>query len=188
MRALICYDTKYGSTPEICRAIRAGINMDTDIRNVRDVYTLEYDLILIGSPVFIGKPMKSVTDFISQSYMLLHSRSIAIFVTCWAAATKYGASSEAFLEQFAKHLPPCRLIAQKALPGKLLPNAVSSRDKQILNRLLRRLDTMADDFESSDIPWRDARDYAAAKVFGREAESRYRKTIQKGDGTDANKL
>ncbi len=188
MRALICYDTKYGSTPEICRAIRAGITMDTDIRNVRDVYTLEYDLILIGSPIFIGKPMKSITDFIDRSYMLLHSRTIATFVTCWATATQYGASSQAFLEQLAKHLPPCRLIAQKALSGRLLPDAVSSRDKQILNRLLRRLETMADNFESSSIPWRDARDYAAAETFGKDAETRCRKIIQKGDGADAYKL
>ncbi len=188
MRALICYDTKYGSTPEICRAIRAGIKMDTDIRNVRDVYTLEYDLILIGSPIFIGKPMESVVNFIRKSYMLLHSRTIATFVTCWATATQYSASSRAFLEQLAKHLPPCRLIAQKALPGRLLPDTVSSRDKRTLNRLLRRLDTMADDFESSSIPWRDARDYAAAEAFGREAETRFRKTMQKGDGADAYKL
>lgn len=188
MRALICYDTKYGSTPEICRAIRAGIKMDTDIRNVRDVYTLEYDLILIGSPIFIGKPMESVVNFIRKSYMLLHSRTIATFVTCWAAATQYSASSMAFLEHLAKHLPPCRLIAQKALPGRLLPDAVSSRDKRTLNRLLRRLDTMADDFESSSIPWRDARNYAAAEAFGREAETRFRNTTQKGDGADAYKL
>ena len=176
MRTLICYDTKYGSTPEICRAIRAGLKMDTDIQNVRDVYTLKYDLILIGSPIFIGKPMESVENFISRNYMLLHSRTIATFVTCWATATQYSAFSKAFLEQLAKHLPPCRLIAQKALPGKLLPDAVSSRDKQILSRLLRRLDTMADDFESSDIPWRDARDYATAEAFGREIETLYRKT------------
>ena len=117
MKALICYDTKYGSTTEICHYISSGMKMSVDIKNISEVNSFDYDLIIIGSPVFIGKPMKSVGDFIIANYEKLRDKKIAVFVTCWAMATEYGASSGEFLEQLKKHLPPCDLICERELPG-----------------------------------------------------------------------
>jgi len=174
MNALICYDTKYGSTTKICNYIGSGMKIDVDIKNIHEVKSFAYDLFIIGSPIFIGKPMKSVEDFIATNYENLRDRKIAIFVTCWAMGTQYGASSSEFLDQLRKHLPPCHLILERALPGKLLLDKVSERDQQTMKRLLRRLDTMSKEFNSQGIAWRDARDKKTAEDFGKEIENSLR--------------
>jgi menaquinone-dependent protoporphyrinogen IX oxidase len=150
------------------------MNIDVDIKNIREVKSLDYDLIIIGSPIFIGKPMKSVEDFIVTNYENLRNKKIAIFVTCWAMATEYGASSVEFLDQLRKHLPPCDLMLERALPGKLLLDKVSERDQQTMKRLLRRLDAMSEEFNSQEIAWRDARDKKTAEDFGKEIENSFR--------------
>ena len=174
MNALICYDTKYGSTTEICHYISSGMSMDVDVKNISEVKSFEHDLLIIGSPIFIGKPMKSVEDFIVTNYENLRNKKIAVFVTCWAMATEYGASSVEFLDQLRKHLPPCHLILERALPGKLLLDKVSERDQQTMKRLLRRLDAMSEEFNSKEIAWRDARDKKTAEDFGKEIENSFR--------------
>ena len=170
MKALICYDTKYGSTTEVCNNIKSGMQIDTEIKNIRDVNSFNYEMIIIGSPIFIGKPMKSIEDFIIDNYKKLRDKKIVIFVTCWAVATQYGRSSGEFLEQLEKYLPPCHLICKKALSGKLLLDKVSEGDRQKMKRLLRRLDAMSEEFNSQEIAWRDARDKQAAMDFGEEIE------------------
>ena len=116
--------------------------------------------------------MKSVGDFIVANYEKLRDKKIAVFVTCWAMATEFGASSSEFLEQLKKHLPPCDLICERALPGKLLLDKVSEQDQQIMRRLLRRLDSMIGEFDSQKIAWRDARDKQIAINFGKEIEEK----------------
>jgi len=173
MNALICYDTKYGSTTEICHYIKSGMRMNVDVKNISEANSFDYDLIIIGSPIFIGKPMKSVGDFIIANYEKLKNKKVAVFVTCWAMATEYGASSGEFLEQLKKHLPPCDLICERALPGKLLLEKISEQDQQIMKRLLRRLDSMVGEFDSQKIAWRDARDKQIAMDFGKEIEENF---------------
>ncbi len=168
MNALICYDTKYGSTTKTCHYIKSGMKMDVDIKNISAVNSFDYDLIIIGSPIFLGKPMISVEDFIIANYEKLREKRIAVFVTCWAMATQYGASSNEFLEQLKKYLPPCNLICEKALPGKLLLDNINKRDRETMKRLLRRLDAMSEEFDSHKIAWRDARDKQVAMDFGKE--------------------
>ena len=172
MKALICYDTKYGSTKDVCNYIRLGLKLDTDIKNVCEVHSFDYDLIVIGSPVFIGKPMKSVENFIIANYEKIRNKKVAIFVTCWAMATEYEESSGEFLEQLKKHLPPCELIGESALPGRLLLNKLNKQDQQLMKRLLRRLDSMLEEFNSKKIAWRDARNRNLAMKFGKEIEAK----------------
>ena len=180
MDALICYDTKYGSTTEICCYIKSGMKMNVDIKNISDVDSFDYDLIIIGSPIFIGKPMISVEDFIITNYEKIRNKKIAIFITCWAMATEYYASSADFLEQLKKHFPHCEMICERALPGKLLLDMVSEQDQQIMKRLLRRLDSMVEEFDSQKISWRDARDKQIAMDFGKEIEEKLTQLIKRG--------
>ena len=172
MKILICYDTRYGSTKKICQYIKMGMANNASIKNISDVSSFDYDLMIIGSPVFIGKPMKSVESFIINNYENFRSKKIAIFVTCWAMATKFGSSSVEFLEQLKKYLPPCNLICERALPGKLLLDKIHPKDQKTMKRLLRRLDSMSDQFNSQEIDWRDARDKHAALKFGKDIEEK----------------
>ncbi|MFZ5351488.1 MAG: flavodoxin domain-containing protein [Bacillota bacterium] len=170
LKGLICYDSKYGSTETVCTAVRSGITLDVDIKNIKDVKDLDYDFIVIASPIFIGKPMQSIEVFIKDNYSKLFKKNIAVMVTCWAASTKYRDASADFIRQIVKDLPECNLIASKALPGKLILDQISERDKNTLLRIVNRISKMAGNFGGEDTSWNDVRDDQAAKAFGEEIE------------------
>ncbi len=84
-RILIVYDTKGGSTWEIIGWIRDGAvaqGASVDIKSVREVNTLDYDLIVTGSPIYGEQPMGSITKFLTRSD--LANKNIALFVVCFA--------------------------------------------------------------------------------------------------------
>ncbi len=173
MKGLICYDSKYGSTELVCQSIKRGMGIATDIKNVKDVKDFNYNIIVIGSPIFIGKPMQSITDFIISNREYLNGKNIALFVTCWAAATRYVAASDEFIEMIKKDLPQCFLLCSKALPGKLLMDEITERDKKALGRIIRRISGMSDEFGCEDTAWRDARDTEYTEDFGKEIINRF---------------
>jgi menaquinone-dependent protoporphyrinogen IX oxidase len=166
MNCLICYGTKYGSTEQVCEYIREGMAADAIISHVSEIDSLDYDLIVIGSPIFIGKPIGEVVDFIAKHYEELKNKTVAVFVTCWAASTKYSDAGNEFLSQVIKYLPKCNIICTASLPGKLLMDKIEESDRKLLGRLLRRISNQSDEFDANKIEWKDARSQSKSKDFG----------------------
>ncbi|WP_048198756.1 flavodoxin domain-containing protein [Methanocella arvoryzae] len=84
-RILIVYDTKGGSTWEIIGWIRDGAisqGASVDIKSVREVDNLDYDLIVTGSPIYGEQPMGSIINFLTRDD--LTNKNIALFVVCFA--------------------------------------------------------------------------------------------------------
>lgn len=168
MKALICYDTRNFSTMQICEGIRSGMNIETEILRVGEVSHLNYDIIVIGSPIFLGKPMQSVTDFIRINYDILKSKVLAAFIVCWAASTKYSFASEAFLKILTDELESCNLITSKIFCGKLILDELKERDKKSMLRIIDLLSKTANDFNKEDITWGDTRNFCDTNAFGKE--------------------
>ena len=80
---LVAYATKYGSTAEIARAVGETIankGMEVDVvraRKVKDVRP--YGLVVLGTPVFMGKPMKEAVRFAEKFRDGLRERKVALF-------------------------------------------------------------------------------------------------------------
>ena len=84
-RILIVYDTKGGSTWEIIGWIRDGAvsqGASVDIKSVREVNNLDYDLVVTGSPIYGEQPMGSIISFLTRDD--LTNKNIALFVVCFA--------------------------------------------------------------------------------------------------------
>lgn len=85
-RILIVYDTKGGTTKEIIGWIRDGAvsrGAYVDVLNAKNpVSTLNYDLIVAGSPIYGERPLESVLRFLRRDD--LRSHNIALFVVCYA--------------------------------------------------------------------------------------------------------
>lgn len=166
MEGLICYASKYGSTLDVCEDIKRGMEGNVRIRHISEVDRFDYDIIVIGSPVFIGKPMQSMIDFIVSNESNFRDKNLAIFVTCWAASTIYHQASTQFVELITKYLPACNIIHSGGLPGRLLPDQISTRDRNALNRLLRRIGNMSGELNDEHIQWKDARNPEINREFG----------------------
>ncbi len=84
-RILIVFDTKGGSTREIIQWIREGAaskGVHVDVKSPGAVTSLDYDLIVVGTPIYDNRPMASVRRFLETSG--LHDKKLALFVVCFA--------------------------------------------------------------------------------------------------------
>ncbi|HEY9205230.1 MAG TPA: flavodoxin domain-containing protein [Candidatus Methanoperedens sp.] len=71
MKVLIVYDTLYGNTEKIARAIAAAITPSNDVKVLRasEVAPSELgpiDLLIVGSPTQNTKPTKAIQEFLSK--------------------------------------------------------------------------------------------------------------------------
>ncbi|MGZ4933440.1 MAG: flavodoxin domain-containing protein [Halobacteriota archaeon] len=80
MKVLIAYDTRYGTTEEIAHWLAEGLATDCDVKNVADVTNLDYDLIVVGSPMYTDEPLPSVIQFLHDRGALLSRKKVALFL------------------------------------------------------------------------------------------------------------
>jgi flavodoxin I len=69
MKALVVYDSTYGNTEKIAKAIGAALEGDVKVQKAGEVNVAElssYDLLVIGSPTYGGRPMPTVADFMNK--------------------------------------------------------------------------------------------------------------------------
>jgi menaquinone-dependent protoporphyrinogen oxidase len=84
-RILIVFDTKGGSTQEIIQWIREGAaagGAHVDVQSPNAVTSLDYDLIVVGTPIYDDRPMSSVRHFLEAGS--LHNKKMALFIVCFA--------------------------------------------------------------------------------------------------------
>jgi menaquinone-dependent protoporphyrinogen IX oxidase len=77
-RALIVYDTRYGATEQIANWIAEGIN-DADLRHVTDVEGLNYDLIVVGCPIYNEMPSARIIHFLDKNKDVFKNRKLALY-------------------------------------------------------------------------------------------------------------
>ena len=89
----ICYGSRYGTTTSVVQemtkvAEEAGAQVDAiALKNHTLPTTLnEYDLVIIGSGIQIGKWTKEPLKFIENNLESLSKQKVALFVVCWYAA------------------------------------------------------------------------------------------------------
>jgi flavodoxin I len=71
MKALIIYDSVYGNTEKIARAIAEAISPSNEVKVLRageaNASELEsLDLLIVGSPTHAGRPVPGIQDFLNK--------------------------------------------------------------------------------------------------------------------------
>jgi flavodoxin len=98
VKALVVYDSTFGNTEQVAKAIAAGMGPDVDVRAIKasladPAAAIGVDLLVIGSPTNGGRPTKPVQDFIKRLPALGASTRVAAFDTRmpqrWAAIFGY---------------------------------------------------------------------------------------------------
>lgn len=89
MRAYIIYDTVYGNTEQIAKAIGAGLSGDVNVVRVGDAKASEVqrvDLLIVGSPVHGGRATPAIDVFLQQfPPHSLEGKQVAAFDTRFEA-------------------------------------------------------------------------------------------------------
>ncbi|MCX8175867.1 MAG: flavodoxin domain-containing protein [Candidatus Bathyarchaeota archaeon] len=93
MNYLFLYDSmrKKSVTGDICNWIYEGLMKtckDVNVLGIKRVANVtsedvaKADVVIIGSPIYMGKPMKSILSFLEKNMENLKLKSIVLFVVC----------------------------------------------------------------------------------------------------------
>jgi len=99
MKAMVVYDSLYGNTEKLARAIGGAIGDEARVVRAGDVSLSELesvDLLVVGSPTQGGRPTPATRDFLDKvSKSAVESVNVAAFDTRvtsrWAAVFGYAA-------------------------------------------------------------------------------------------------
>ena len=85
MKTLVVYDSTYSNTEKIAKAIGSGIEGDVKVLRTAEANPADFasfDLIVIGSPTYGGRPMPSVADLMNKiSESAVKGKNVAAFDT-----------------------------------------------------------------------------------------------------------
>lgn len=135
MKTLIAYDTRYGTTATIAKWLCEAIGGDCDISNVADVSSFDYDLIVIGSPIYTDAPLASVTQFLQEHRNTLTEKKVALFFVYDQLLTL---KSEKYVEELREYAPP-GFLAVGIFGGYLDINTLNEHDRRTMEDFFERL-------------------------------------------------
>jgi menaquinone-dependent protoporphyrinogen oxidase len=125
MKALVAFGTKYGSTARLAEVISEelrgkGYEVDMlDLRKGPGKGVRGYDLVVLGSSVFIGRWTKEAQGFIEASSPELAKARVAMFVSCSDVLfpEKVEAGRKLYLDDVAAKIPGLRPVAMGMFGG-----------------------------------------------------------------------
>ncbi|MCX7709531.1 MAG: flavodoxin domain-containing protein [Clostridia bacterium] len=83
MKNIIIYATKYGSTEKAAKMLKSKLTGDVLLVNVlkEKVPSLEeYDQIILGGSIYMGRVQKELTEFIEKNLSLLLKKKVGLFI------------------------------------------------------------------------------------------------------------
>jgi len=84
VKALVVYDSMYGNTETIAKAIGGAIPGEVGVRRAGDVSASDLqsiDLLVVGSPTQGGRPTKPIQDFVNSIGGTVRGLRVAVFDT-----------------------------------------------------------------------------------------------------------
>lgn len=133
---LVCYATRYGSTADIARIVGKELEATghhvvvSPIGAVQD--PAEYDAIVIGSPLYMGKWLAEARDFVSRFRFPLKDLPVAVFSVGYSLKDRtmeHLKSGEDALEAVRVFITP---MSAGFFPGKVDPDQISSADRAVI--------------------------------------------------------
>ena len=83
MKNCILYTTKHGSTEKAALLLKEKLKAETDIINLKKVKNpsiSDYDTVILGASIYIGKIQKQMRKFIQEHVNELLKKNIALFI------------------------------------------------------------------------------------------------------------
>jgi menaquinone-dependent protoporphyrinogen IX oxidase/uncharacterized protein YhbP (UPF0306 family) len=82
-KTLIIYETKYGSTEKVAKYLSLVLGPAHYCKTAEfEADYKDFDFIVLGSPIYSGKILQKVSDFMEDNQDWLKSKKVALFCTC----------------------------------------------------------------------------------------------------------
>ena len=171
-KILVCYGSRRGSTAEISERISkilkdhgAEVNLvNLKKDKVKDVRN--YDFVVIGSGIQMGKWTKEALNFIKKHREVLAQKKVAIFVSCLSAAQpdKCNTARREYLENIDAKFPEINPISRGLFGGLIDTMRGNFVTRTIMQSLVKSLAEPGE-----DPPERvDLRDWEQIRIWAEE--------------------
>jgi menaquinone-dependent protoporphyrinogen IX oxidase len=138
IRILVAYDTKYRSTERVAQWIAEGIaereisEAIVDVKNVSHVVEVNYECVVIGSPIYEEEPLTSVIAFLETHSTALEHVNVALFVVCgdYGHLPK-GQLIDAYVKKLEAHVSG-KVVAREVFGGYFDLSKLSDKDRSII--------------------------------------------------------
>lgn len=153
MKTLVIYDTKYGSTKEIAQAIGAGLEGQVSwVKEIREVNN--YDLVVLGCPIYAGRLLPGMIDFLEREKENLVKGRLAVFIVCGDTGSVQVQGQEtggkAYLGEIANFLGG-DILATEAFLGRMKKAEVDEEDQKLLEEFSNILGVNFPDFDGVNL-------------------------------------
>ena len=112
MKNLIIYSTKHGFVKKCTRNLKLKLNKETEVVDIATKPKInldQYDCIILGGSIYMGKIQKKLTKYIKNNLDKLLTKEIALFICT-------GEENEEKAREFLKN----------SFPEQLFKNAIST--------------------------------------------------------------
>lgn len=85
MKTLIIYGTKHGCTEKCAKLLSEKLTGKIDLQNLMKKNNLDisqYDKVIIGGSIYIGKIQKEVSTFCTENLNVLKEKKVGVFICC----------------------------------------------------------------------------------------------------------
>lgn len=137
LKTLIVFDSKWGTTRTCATMLAQRLRTRTDILDLATMKKpnslQQYDAVVIGTPMYMGKPMQRVVQFCKAYERELMGKILAIF-TCGIGTAE---EDHAYL---SKHLPSSltdHAVALRHFGGELLLDKMNPLERMAMGAYVR---------------------------------------------------
>jgi menaquinone-dependent protoporphyrinogen oxidase len=165
---LVCYASRYGSTGEIARIIGEELEAEgyhVEVAPIADGKEPgDYDAVVIGSPLYMGKWLAEARDFVSRFRHPLQERPVAVFSVGYSLKDRtmeHLKSGEEALDPIRVFITP---VSEGFFPGSVDPDRMSTADRA----MVKLGGVTPGDFRDEGLVRAWARDLAAMSILKNE--------------------
>jgi len=165
----LIYATKYGSTKDTAGWIKDGMRGNVDLLNIEDISfsdtVSKYDLLIIGSGVWIGGVHEKLIDFLESNADVLTGRVMASFIVCGTdGSTEDGKERiDGYFEDMHMPLKDDHIMSEY-FGGRIIVEQLTEEDREALTEFYST-------YLGTELTSWDRTDPEKAALFGKDLKN-----------------
>ena len=136
MNTLIVYGSKYGATEKCASSLSKKLKGRIDLYNLKKGKTVDlsqYDKVIIGGSIYVGKIQKEVSEFCTKHLDSLKDKKIGLFICCMKERdTAEAQLNDVFPQELLK-----KAVVKEYLGGEFVFSKMSFLDKIITKKVAK---------------------------------------------------
>jgi len=134
MNTLIIYATKYGCTEKCAEILSGKLSGKVDLCNLKTKKVpdlSQYDKVIFGGSVYMGKIQKEVSEFCSRNLNVLKDKKVGLFI----CAMREGDTAETELNTSFPEELLAKATAKESFGGEFILKKMSFMDRLIVKKV-----------------------------------------------------